>query len=206
MRKTIFTTVIFALMTTTLFGMWAVIPVEELVAESDLIVVGTLYSPTEDHIGIGKGYIHVEEIIFGNARTRSSRPLQVGDSLKIEWADNWACASGMHMGRVGKRGVWLLQVKPGGTVDAGYPGRFTTDEKESTLIRKLVKTKKKAPSVEIDVKPSAVLSPQTESVKNIPINVALHEEDLPAALARASITFFLAFGLFILLYRKRFGV
>ena len=192
-------------MSTTILGTWALVPLEKLVAESDLIIVGTLYDATENDAGIGAGYIQVDEIVFGNVRTQSKLPLQLGDSVKIEWADNWACASGMHMGRRGKKGAWLLEVEPNGTVSAGYPGRFTTDEKQLNSIRNLVAKRKHGLNVEVSIRRDVKgLSPRYAEAKQFV--VPFDESELPRAFARASLTFFLAFGLFFILYRKRFGI
>src|SRR5262245_44171373 len=129
LRKCLFTIIVVLACSASVFGTWALIKLDELIRESDLIVVGTLHDATEDSRGIGRGYIAVERIISPGAMTRESRSLVPGDNLKLTWADDWACAAGMHRGRIGKSGIWLLEVKDDGTVTAGYPGRFLdTDE------------------------------------------------------------------------------
>src|SRR5687767_14379706 len=103
MKELILSAVVGLSLSTIVPGMWALVPLDELVAESDLIIVGTLYAAAEDDEGIGKGYIMVDEIVSGRAKTFENRPLVVGNSLKITWADNWACAMGMHMGRANQK-------------------------------------------------------------------------------------------------------
>jgi hypothetical protein len=180
------------------------IPLDELVAEADLIVVGTLYSADEDSEGIGKGYIRVEEIISGKATTIENRPLRVGDSLKIRWADNWACAAGMHMGRQGRKGVWLLDVEKDGTVGASYPGKF--DEVEQLgEIRRLLHRVKSKPPIAVDVlqqEAASLISP----VQTMEVVVADVSPFPDYSLARAAITLLLSAGLYWILYRSRFRI
>src|SRR5688500_18658677 len=148
--KLTFSLALFALLTTTVFGMWALIPLDELVEESDLIVTGTLHSATEDSQGLGRGYIRVENIVAGNAVSLDKRPLAIGDNLKIEWADDWACAMGMHMGRRNQIGVWLLDVEKDGSVSAAYPGKFESMY-QFAEIRRLLRKSKAKKSLAVDV-------------------------------------------------------
>lgn len=189
-------------LSTLVSGTWALVPLDELVAESDLIIVGTLYSAAEDDEGIGHGYIMVDEIVWGRARTFPDRPLRVGDNLKIKWADNWACASGMHMRRANQKGVWLLDVAEDGTVSAAYPGKFAGLDQLSEIRRLLLKGKEKKPyavDIYLGETPVAVHSGETRFVVDVAPST-----DYP--LVRAGITLLLATGFYWLLYRSRFRI
>lgn len=99
---------------------WAHIPVEELVQDSDLVVVGTLRDVRERTAGgtdYGEGLIHVREVIWGR--------VSPGDSLRLRWYNpsTILCPRVEHKYNAGEEGVWLLTLD-GGAVAADYPGRF----------------------------------------------------------------------------------
>lgn len=208
MKKIVCSIILLVLSSNVVFAMWAHIELDELVGEADLIVVGTLHQAEENYDGIGKGYISVDEVVSGKARTIDGRPLTVGDSLKIIWADNWACAAGMHMGRRGKQGVWLLDVEKDGTVSAAYPGKFESLE-SLTEIRKLLRKNKKRPAaVTVDTNTAPMKLPpelhaEVAELTDIVVDVSPWPD---YSLERAAATILLAFGLYILLYRSRFRV
>lgn len=137
MKNVVFVSLIPLLLSTTLFATWALIPLDELVDDSDLIIIGTLHSATENSDGLGTGYILMDQVMTTGIKTSEGRSLRPGDNLKITWADNWACAMDMHLGWANKKGIWLLKIENDGTVKAGYPGRFR-DLDELTNIRNLM--------------------------------------------------------------------
>jgi hypothetical protein len=101
-------------------AMWALVPLEELVQESDLIVVGTLRDVSEhtaDGVDFGEGRIEVREVIWGG--------VSKGDSLTLKWQNSSgvACPRVEHKYNAGAEGVWLL-TRDGEAVRADYPGRF----------------------------------------------------------------------------------
>ena len=184
--------------------MWAMIPLDEVVRESDLIIVGTLYSATEDSEGLGSGHIRVEAIIGGKAVSLDDLPLAIGDSLKIKWADNWACAAGMHIGRQDRIGVWLLDVEEDGSVSAAHPGKFESIEQLGEIIR-LLRNAKAKKAVEVDVyrkqtRPAVLF---TEKREVLAVDVSPPADH---SLARGLITFLFATGLYWLLYRSRIRI
>jgi hypothetical protein len=101
-------------------GRWASIPTDELIADSDLIVVGALEETTEYTRGdrsFGRGTIVVERVLWGRARE--------GDRLPLRWsnASTISCPRVEHAGSAGRRIIWLLERGRGGTVRADHPGR-----------------------------------------------------------------------------------
>ncbi|HKG14009.1 MAG TPA: hypothetical protein VKB12_11735 [Pyrinomonadaceae bacterium] len=101
-------------------AMWALVPLEELVEESDIIVVGTLRGVSEhtaDGIDFGEGRIEVREVIWGR--------VSPGDSLTLKWqnASAIACPRVEHRYNADEEGIWLL-TRDGEAVNANYPGRF----------------------------------------------------------------------------------
>lgn len=184
---------------------WALIPLEELVADSDLIVIGTLHSEYEDSEGLGRGYILVERIITKGVKTLDNTPLRHGDNLKIEWADNWACASGMHLRRVGQKGIWLLKVEGDGTVRAGYPGRFLPLE-DLGEIERLLKKKQITISTKVDVeieqsRQNSVLAPEFSSE----VTVDITPFDKHSAVRAILVSLFFL-GLYLVLYKSRLRI
>lgn len=98
---------------------WAHTSVEELVRETDLIVVGTLRDVSEhtaDEVDYGRGRIEVREVIWGN--------VSPGDSLLLKWSNpsRLACPRVEHDSNTDE-GIWLL-TRDGEAVAANYPGRF----------------------------------------------------------------------------------
>jgi hypothetical protein len=99
---------------------WASVPVEELVQESDLVVVGTLRDVREHTSGgtdYGEGLIDVREVVWGEAAP--------GDALLLKWENESAnvCPRVEHRWEAGVEGVWLL-TREGGVVEANHPQRF----------------------------------------------------------------------------------
>ena len=205
--KKIFAGALLAIMSvTSSFGAWAVVSLEELVAESDLIVVGTLHSATEDHEGIGRGRIEIEEIVSGKARTLEGRPLSVGDNLRINWADNWACAQGMHERRIGEKGVWLLDILEDGTVSAAYPGKFTKLE-DLFEIRRLLRGRKHKRLQSVDVAgDEPVAAPNTPTVNPTQVHIVDVSSYHDYSPGGAATVFLFAIWLYWILYKSRFRI
>lgn len=100
---------------------WALVPLEDLVSDSDLIVVGTLRDVEEsshDGVDYGQGTIEVREVLWGQ--------IKAGDKLTLKWQNSSAiiCPRVEHRGNAGEKGVWLLTKGDKGSVEADYPGRF----------------------------------------------------------------------------------
>lgn len=98
---------------------WAYVSVEELVQETDLIVVGTLRDVSEHtaaDVDYGQGRIEVREVIWGK--------VSPGDSLLLKWSNpsGVICPRVEHDSNRGE-GIWLL-TREGEAVAADYPGRF----------------------------------------------------------------------------------
>ena len=102
-------------------AMWALIPLDELVQDSDLIVVGTLGDVSEYSSAgtdYGQGTIVVNEVIWGNAQTN--------EVLTLKWQNSTGvvCPRVEHSGEQGKTAIWLLTKRSGDEVRADYPSRF----------------------------------------------------------------------------------
>jgi hypothetical protein len=93
------------------FAKLYIAPLDELITESDLIIVGTLTSISEKKIDFathGKGKIVVEKIIAGDAETANGFLIKSGDSLQLNYIENFACVMGSHKRIEGKKGIFLL--------------------------------------------------------------------------------------------------
>ena len=107
---------------------WVMLPLEELVCDSDLIVVGALSSVSEyskNGMDYGQGTITVDETIWG--------AVPPGETLTLKWEN----PSNLMCPRVGRRdnsdkmGIWLLTLSSDREVRANHPGRFVElDHKE----------------------------------------------------------------------------
>lgn len=114
-------------------AMWAMVPLEELVRESDLIVVGTLrdvHESSADGMDYGEGRIDVREVIWGVA--------SAGDVLTLKWQNSSAvaCPRVEHDFNANKEGIWLL-TREGDVVRANYPGRFVALKERGAILKAL---------------------------------------------------------------------
>jgi len=114
------------------------ISTEELVHDSDLIVVGTLDNVSEySRYGIdyAQGTISVDEVIWG-----ASQP---GEILTLKWKNESGvvCPRVDHRGNQKTKAIWLLTVTDDGVVHANYPDRFVDLAERSKVEQSLVKDK-----------------------------------------------------------------
>lgn len=116
------------------WGRWAYVSLEELVAESDFVVVGTLTDVvqfsdlSQDY---GRGIITVEEVLWG----RIGR----GQRVVLAWDNGMGviCPRLEHAENQGNRGVWLLTASPTGHVRADYPWRFRGLSEKAKIVELL---------------------------------------------------------------------
>jgi hypothetical protein len=130
MKRIILILVVIGRCSTSSSAMWAWVPLDELVQDCDLIVVGTLDGVSEysqngmDH---GQGTILIDEVIWGAA--------SAGDSVVLKWQNRSeiACPRVEHRGNQGKKAIWLLTFEYGGVVRADHPGRFVELNKRAAV-------------------------------------------------------------------------
>lgn len=114
---------------------WTAIPLETLVKDSDLIVVGTLENITKHaktSIEYQQGTIKVAEVLWG-------QPPQ-DHPLTLLWSYNLAQPTPRldFSEREGKLGIWLLTYN-GADVKADYPGRFVELKEKAKVLDSLIK-------------------------------------------------------------------
>jgi|GEM_PF-3162485 len=100
---------------------WVMLPLEELVCDSDLIVVGTLSSVSEyskNGMDYAQGTITVDETIWGSVTP--------GETLTLKWDNpsNLMCPRVGHRHNSDKKGIWLLTRPSDHEVRANHPSRF----------------------------------------------------------------------------------
>lgn len=119
-------------------AMWHWIPLEDLVCDSDLIVVGTLSSVNEyskDGTDYGEGLITVTETIWGAANP--------GETLTLKWFNESGivCPRVEHRQHADKKGIWLLTRSSDGEVRADYPERFVELDLKEKVMKILARKK-----------------------------------------------------------------
>jgi hypothetical protein len=111
-------------------AMWASVPLQDLLKETDVIVVARLSGVreiTRERVDYGFGTLAVTEVIRGSAKA--------GDKLRLEWSN----VSGLICPRLelspceGKTMIWLLQTSTNGAVRVDCPGRVFRLEGRSQL-------------------------------------------------------------------------
>ncbi|HEX8745571.1 MAG TPA: hypothetical protein VF717_00120, partial [Pyrinomonadaceae bacterium] len=112
------------------YGEWAYVPLNQLVQDSDLIIIGELRSVSEysaDGFDYGQGTIMVSEVIWGNVKA--------GDELTLRWKNqsNIICPRIEHYQNRNRRGIWLLTSDGGRNVRADYPERFAEMRKRAEI-------------------------------------------------------------------------
>lgn len=117
---------------------WAVVPLDRLIQESDLIVVGTLHSISEEKsetVDTAFGFINVQEVIWGDSHA--------GDQLKLKWQNpaGLICPRIEHKYNQDKKGIWLLTFTNGREVSADYPGRFISLDGRQKVVKALHKNR-----------------------------------------------------------------
>jgi hypothetical protein len=103
------------------WGGWADVPLEDLVKESDFVVIGTLTDVvafSDIHTSYGRGVISTEEVLWGG--------MTPGQKLVLAWENRNSviCPRLEHADNQNNRGIWLLTHAPTGHVRADYPLRF----------------------------------------------------------------------------------
>lgn len=112
-------------------GIWIGVPLEELVWESDLIVVGYLRGVVERRRDYGKANLVVEEVLWGR---------DVPRELTVKWGYDIVMASGCaERSRAdGERMIWLLtRGRTRNMAFARHPGRRRPLEQRDDVLRAL---------------------------------------------------------------------
>jgi hypothetical protein len=199
-------------------AMWAMIPTEQLIKETDLVVIGTLQGVngfTKDDIDYSEGTILIEKVIAGNDTTTSGEHLESGDRIVIKWQNSSmiACPRVEHKGDENTKGIWLLEVESDGTVSSDYPWRFRPLNELDKLKKILRKTKvrrnltriaivNETPSSRIEARPSTT-EHETEEIPTEVNSTATTQEYSPV---NAIVVFALFTFLYCILYRSRFRI
>jgi hypothetical protein len=99
------------------FASWALLPLDELVQDCDIIVVGTLTDVTEHSLNgtdFGQGTILIDEVVWGAASAE--------ESLVLKWQTNRESSVRVSTDKPGRKAIWLPTVEDGGVVCANYLG------------------------------------------------------------------------------------
>jgi hypothetical protein len=106
------------------YGKFLIYPLEERVKNSDLIVIGTLYSVSKyetSDFEHSEGTIVVEKVISKNIKTTQNAPLESGDKIQVEWRNSKMFACKFNFSE-NEKGIWLLHIESDGTAEPLSPG------------------------------------------------------------------------------------
>lgn len=200
------------------FAMWALISTDELVKESDLIVIGTLQSVskyTKDNVDYSEGKIVVEKVISGYVKTTEGLPLKLGDKIKFKWQASTliVCPRLDHSGNENEKGIWLLEVESDGTVSADYPRRFNSLDEMSEIKKILRKIKVRKTSQRVELLNENPLNITNQQIQNSDIfdNQTIEPIKTSATVDNYStfnalLVALFSLGLYWILYRSRFKI
>ena len=107
---------------------WPFMTIEQLVRQSDIVVIGTLKEVDSWKNGMGKqwfGLIHVEEVLWGN--------IKKGAEINLRWG-SYINHQNLH----GKNGIWLLEETLENSFKADHPKRFCFLDHKSAVESALV--------------------------------------------------------------------
>src|SRR5262245_10358391 len=110
------------------------LPLEDLVADSDLVVVGTLHNVVEHSTGgrdYGRGILTVSNSLCGRAMP-VDRPTLCWSNLSA-----FSCGRVEHRQDEGRERLWLLTWRDGATVCADYPRRTLEADAQPEVARLL---------------------------------------------------------------------
>jgi hypothetical protein len=120
------------------------VPIERLVEQSDLVVVGTLDNVKERSDGgtdYGEGDIAVAEVLSGDAKS--------GGKLHLVWQNRSQviCPRISHLHNAGKPGIWFLTRSDKEQVEANHSRRFVSIERKAEIIGLIEARRKKATKI-----------------------------------------------------------
>jgi len=199
------------------FAAWVLIPTDELVKESDLIIIGTLQSVsryTMDNVDYSEGKIVVEKVISGNVKTTEGFSLKMGDKIKFKWQASTliVCPRLDHSGNENEKGIWLLEVESDKTVSADYPQRFNSLDEMSELRKILRKMKVRKTSQRVELLNENPLNITNQQIQNSDTFENQTIEPITTATIDSYSTFnallvaLFSLGLYWILYRSKFKI
>jgi len=198
------------------FAKLMIIPLDEAVKNSDLIIIGTLKGISEKSEAgttYGTGEIFVEQFIAGDVKTAKGFMLKSGDKLQLNYIENFACVYGSHKRMENEKGIFLLTLNDNGEIQS-KDFRSLADLSE---IRKLLKQgiKPNGSLKTIKIRNDIEQKPQTPMIKTLvsqspeksfcPLysNKSDEREYYPL---RAFLIILLSILLYFVLYRSRFKI
>lgn len=132
MKRAILLLIVIGCLPASSSSMWLLIPLDEAVQDSDLIIVGALsavFEHSNEGIDYGEGTINIEEVIWGQATP--------GYLVILKWqnASEIICSGIQHRYNENKIGIWLLTIEGDGTVRANNPARFVELSQKANVNR-----------------------------------------------------------------------
>lgn len=195
------------------FARWGFVSLDELVRDSDLIIVGTLQSIsefTENNVDYGEGFILVEKVIFRSAESHNGFSFNPKDKLQLKWENNSfvACPRISHKHSKNKKEIWLLTLESDGTVRANYPGRSRSLD-DLSEIKRLLENLNKFEEVSKATSDNQITLQTNSTINNdlsISNGVVKVSSSKQFSILNALVTALFSIGLYWILYRSRFKI
>lgn len=190
-----------------------ILPLEERVKKSNLIVIGTLQDVSEtetNELRISKGTLIIKKIIFGKFQNSNVQSLKLGEKVQVEWVNSmmFACKFGFPEN---KEEVWFLRVNDKGEIESLSPDT-TASLSELAEVKKYLRKKDKNNAVKI----INTLS-DNEKVPQLKLSEGVSEETVKCLYSAkpkqkeyfpipAFLVALASVALYFLLYRSRFKI
>ncbi|HQU85955.1 MAG TPA: hypothetical protein PKY59_22705 [Pyrinomonadaceae bacterium] len=207
MRKFIICGLLLLFFGTPTFAKLTPISLNELISNSNLIVIGTLKNISEEKKEgdvTGKGDIFIEQIVGGNVKTINGNALKTGDILELKYFEGFACVYGSHKRVENEKGIFLLTLNSDGEI---FRDSFRS-LKDLPEIEKLLKKGIVPNEIFKTVKLSNETISKSENEENAKVSFCIYsmEKRMNYNLFFALFVIFGAIGLYYFLYRSRFKI
>ncbi|HSK70450.1 MAG TPA: hypothetical protein VK892_02055 [Pyrinomonadaceae bacterium] len=193
------------------FSKLMLIPLDEAVKGSDLIIIGTLKNiseKVEENGTYGKGEIFVEQFIAGNVKTAYGSVLEAGNRLQLNYAETFACVMGSHRRIENEKGIFLLTLNESGEIQSKDFRSLEDLTEIKKLLKRGVKPNKDFKTIKIQNEVKQISTVETASSENSEISFcaySIQPETKYHPFSALSVVL-ASLSLYYLLYRSRFKI
>lgn len=194
------------------FANLIIIPLDEAIKDSDLIIIGTLKDiseKSEDFAAYGKGTIVVDEFIAGNVSDENGFAIKSGDELALSYIENFACVMGSHKRIENEKVIFLLTLNDEKEIQYKDFRSLESLPEIKKLLKKGIKPNEAAKTIKIQNAGEGISQPLLVDQSSETVYCVLYSEEhkqreyFPL---RALLVILASVSLYRFLYRSRFKI